>query len=316
MKKIAAVVVTYNRRQLLRECVEALLRCSKSVDIFVIDNDDSKKVGILKSSKDRKAQPMYRYMCNGRVRYYALGKNLGGAGGFCYGIKTAYRQGYEYFWLMDDDTIIDLDTLPELLLAGETVGGNWGYLSSLALWEDGTPCLMNHHKPAKDWEQSKEFLKNGIIKIQMATFVSFLVKREVIEKVGLPYKEYFIWGDDTEYSSRIAEFYPCFLAGRSIVTHKMKNNESANLFQMKDIARIERVYYSIRNDMCTYRRKGMRTFTIFVAEQIYHFVHILFCCKKYKRKKLEIILRGLMAGLVFSPKIEWLDTYNRVRKCQ
>jgi GT2 family glycosyltransferase len=96
-KTIAGIVVTYNRLALLEECIEALMApTDQSFDILIIDN----------ASTDGTGERMQDYVRNGSIRYFNTGENSGGAGGFNYGIRKAYELGYEYFWLMDDDTIV------------------------------------------------------------------------------------------------------------------------------------------------------------------------------------------------------------------
>ena len=205
MKKIAAIVVTYNRCELLKECIEALQKSTVPVEILVVDN----------ASTDGTAELVQELLPAGGIHYFNTQKNVGGAGGFHFGIRKAYELGYDYFWLMDDDTIVKPHTLSALLEADENLGGAYGFLSSLALWTDGADCLMNYHTIAMDWNLEKKRILEGMLKVSTSTFVSFLTTRLVVEQVGLPIKEYFIWGDDTEYSGRIAREFPCYLVAGS-----------------------------------------------------------------------------------------------------
>ncbi|MBO7515934.1 MAG: glycosyltransferase, partial [Lachnospiraceae bacterium] len=141
MNKIAAIVVTYNRVLLLTECVEALIKYAEGADILIIDNN----------STDNTKETIRPYVDNKRVFYYNTGANLGGAGGFNYGMKVAYEKGYDYFWLMDDDTIVEKSTLEELVKAIDMVpDSKFGYLSSIAYWIDGSICVMNDQTPTND----------------------------------------------------------------------------------------------------------------------------------------------------------------------
>ena len=95
MQKVAATVITYNRKALLAECVKALLCQSVSCDIIIIDNASTDGTG-----------EMVRAIVDPRISYINTGSNLGGAGGFNYGMRKAVEAGYDYGWLMDDDTIV------------------------------------------------------------------------------------------------------------------------------------------------------------------------------------------------------------------
>lgn len=298
MKKIAAIVVTYNRCELLKECIEALLGSETAADVIVVDN----------ASTDETPEILQAYASDSRIFNFRTEANLGGAGGFHYGIKKAYEMGYDYFWLMDDDTIAETDSLKKLLAVDEALDGQYGFLSGLALWKDGEDCLINYHVIAMDWNLEKKRIREGIVKVEVATFVSFFVPRAVVEKVGLPIKEYFIWGDDTEYSRRISREFPCYLAVNSTVTHKMeKNLPSGEIADMEDISRIERMFYSVRNDCCTYRRIGWKSFVRYTINTVRMFLGVLLRAKVHKGKKLKIILKGYFAGVIFAPKIETVE---------
>lgn len=292
---VIAVVVTYNRCQLLDECLEHLLNADIIPDILVINN----------ASTDETEQILNKY--KKFVTAITTKRNLGGAGGYNLGIQSAYIAGYKYIWLMDDDTIVQKDTLSVLLRHAKELHGNFGYLSSMAHWTDGTWCRMNQHEIAKDWQEYKDSLEYKRIKISAATFVSFLLNRTCVESVGLPISEYFIWGDDTEYSLRISQKYNCYFCFDSHVTHKMSENITTRINELNDIQRINRMYYSIRNDTCTSRRNGEKRLLTFL---FYQFSELKEVIKNGKRKKLLkclIILKGVIRGLIFRPKIEYVD---------
>lgn len=298
---IAAIVVTYNRSSLLRECIDALKKSSIAVDIVVINNA---------STDDTELMLQYEIQ-NKSIVYYNTGKNIGGAGGFNFGIKKAYDLGYEYFWLMDDDTIVCENSLEILFDAGKKLNNDYGFLSSIALWTDGTECKMNQHTIADDWNDCKMLIQERIVPVRTATFVSFFVQRSTIIKAGYPIKEYFIWGDDTEYSQRITVKYKMssYLVVNSVVIHKMKQNQYTYRFiEIEDKQRVNRMYYSIRNDICTYKRLDFRMFIKYILYIILTFGEVLFKRNKYKFRKLGVIIRATITGIFFMPKVETVGT--------
>lgn len=127
MNQTAAVVVTYNRKELLRQCITKLLRQKGiSCDVIIIDN----------ASTDGTEEMIHTEFNQTTVIYENTGKNLGGAGGFEYGIEKAVRMGYEYVWIMDDDTLPEESALAALFAVGKKLQGHWGFLSSVAYWTD------------------------------------------------------------------------------------------------------------------------------------------------------------------------------------
>lgn len=295
MNKTVAIVVTYNRKELLQECLDRLMCSELPCDILLVDNNstDGTKNLIAKSYKDK-------------ITYYNTGENIGGAGGFNFGLRKAYELGYQYFWLMDDDTMVRPDSLTELFRCDRVLKGNYGFLSSHAQWIDGSRCVMNYHSVADDWQDKSDYLKKHILKISFATFVSFFTKRDVVENVGLPIKEYFIWGDETEYSGRISRKYDCYYCFDSVVIHKMKENQGSNAFSdMKDVNRIYRMKLSVRNDLCTARKTSTKQ----AIKCIYGDLRVLLKCLltkncEYRWKKVKVLICGIGQGLLFNPIIE------------
>lgn len=295
LNKTVAIVVTYNRCELLQECINALRNSVIAVDVLVVDN----------ASTDGTEEMLKAYPADSGVRYHRMEKNTGGAGGFSFGLKKAYGEGYDYFWLMDDDTMIYPDSLEKLMEAGKKLEDGYGFLSGLALWTDGTECTMNYHAIAADWNMEKKKLEEGILKVEAATFVSFFTRREVIASVGLPIKEYFIWGDDTEFTRRISRCYPCYLAVHSRVIHKMASNQaSGDIADNIDTGRIDRMFYSVRNDCCTHRRMGWKNFLRYTINTIHMLVHVLMRARQFKGRKVKVIIKGYFAGVMFRPGIE------------
>lgn len=295
MKKIAAIVVTYNRRDLLIECVDALRKYSPETDIIVVNN----------ASTDGTEDALQEYIRKNQVIYFNTGANIGGAGGFNYGLKVAYQLGYKYFWLMDDDTIVQENSLKEIIYSARILRNKWGFISGQAVWTDGAECKMNRHK-IKEKHRNITNEDNGLFAVKQATFVSFFTRRDVVEKVGFPIKEYFIWGDDTEYSLRISQLYPCYYASKSKVVHKMKENKStAKFYEIDDMDRIQRIAYSVRNDVCTYKRINLFELIKVSLYLLYNLFLVVIMKNSYKWIKVKIIIISYIRGLImFWPQLE------------
>ena len=295
-RKVIAVVVTYNRKELLKEAIEALLNQEyENCDILIIDN----------ASTDGTKEYIDELLKNTRVHYENTGANLGGAGGFNYGMKRAVELGYEYIWIMDDDTIPYKESLKELMNADGILQGKYGYLSSVALWKDGKPCKMNRQKIYKDWYEEAQLLKNSIIRTYYSTFVSFFMKASVIKKVGFPIKEFFIWGDDVEYSNRISKQYSCYIVGNSQVLHSTNNNEGSNIAK-DDEKRISRYKFAYRNEMYIAKKNGIKGICRQFAKIALHIARVLIHSKGHRLRKIGIILGSSFRGIFFNPKVEYM----------
>lgn len=295
MNKVAAVVVTYNRKELLKECIEALKASTCSVDIIIVDNNSTD------GTKEYIAD-----LIGKDVIYKRLKKNLGGAGGFSAGMKYAVKRGYEYVWIMDDDTIVKKDTLEVLLKAKDEISDDFGFISSSVKWIDGSDCKMNmqtYKTNITDYE--KTYAAKGIYPVKAATFVSLLFSSDAIKQIGLPLKEYFIWGDDKEYTLRMSNEFACYNVVDSQVVHKMNNNEGSNITK-DDIGRIDRYYYAYRNDFATARSQGIKDLLIYMAGFMLNAVRIILFAPSNKSKRLGIMLKGLKDGIAFRPRVRYV----------
>ena len=294
MKKIAAVVVTYNRKELLCECLEAIIAQKRIVpDILIIDNHSS----------DGTKETVADYMSgNDRIRYFDTGSNLGGAGGFQYGIRKGVELGYDYLWRMDDDCIPRPGALAALLK--HEPKGPYGFLTSKVLWKDGSICKMNVQR-AELTKNVSNFSKGQVQPVVMASFVSLLLRTDVVRELGLPIKEFFIWTDDWEFTRRISRKYLCYLVTDSVVMHKSKMNIKADI-SSDTPDRLDRFYYLYRNDVFLYRREGLRGFLYECGRLSIHCVRVVTKSKGHKLKRLGKIFSGTAAGFRFHPEIEYV----------
>lgn len=302
MNAIAAIVVTYNRKDMLLSCIERLLGQKDAwCDILIIDN----------ASTDGTAETVTPLL-NERVRYFCTGSNTGGAGGFNFGMKKAYELGYRLFWLMDDDTLPYPDALLKLLEADRALNGTYGFLSSIALWTDGSECRMNRQKIKKAFYERIELLKYGLIQIEQATFVSFLIRAETVQQYGFPIKEFFIWGDDIEYSRRISVRggLPGYIAGQSQVVHAMKENTGSNI-ALDRIERIDRYKYAYRNELYLYRKEGICGVFYYLAKCGRDFFRVVFQARGQRARRLGVLLSAIWRGGWFRPKVEYPDPIQR-----
>ena len=292
-KKVMAVVVTYNRKELLKESIKALLEQDyNNCHILIVDN----------ASTDGTKEFIEEEIQNSKVNYVNTGANLGGAGGFNFGMKKAHELGCEFIWLMDDDCIVHKDSLTELINADKELNGNYGFLSSKVLWKDKSICKMNIQKRKfskwlKDFETNKQ-------NIAMASFVSLFLKIAIVEEMGLPIKDFFIWTDDWEYTRRISRKYNCYYISKSVVTHKSKQNEGASIATVDD--RLERFKYLYRNDIVLYRREGVNGWILLYLRLALHKLRILKSDKSDKKERIKIINDAVKEGKKFKPEIEYI----------
>ena len=317
-KETISVVVTYNRLNLLKECIEALLKSSVKNDILIINNCstdgtydflqniekelfiynvklkiiDIKSIGEI----DYKNEPnSYIYVYNSSV-------NLGGAGGYNIGVRIATKLKYKYLWLMDDDTIVYENSLFELYNVKNKLNDDFGFLSSKVLWKDLNICKTNVQRK-KVAKKIKNF-DDEIVSVDYSSFVSFFIKSEDVLKLGLPIKDFFIWSDDLEYTRRFSNYKKSYLCNKSVVIHKCMENIGVDITKDKP-DRLDRYKYIYRNDVYVFKKEGIQGIMFLILRYIYHILKILFNSKN-KIKKISIMTKGNIEGIFFNPKIEYI----------
>lgn len=230
---VVAVVVAYNRRDLLAETLAALLAQEVAPDrIVVIDNASSDGSGALA----RTFGPS--------VSVVELPRNTGGAGGFAAGMALALaEEDPDWLWLMDDDTVPEPPALRELLAA--VAGADYVAAGSRVIWTDGSEHPMNSPRvnPFATKAERARAREHGGIAVRSTSFVSMLVAAPVVRQVGLPIADYFIWNDDFEYSTRVLRGRRGIHVPASVVVHKTKALGST------DTDPGERFYYEVRNKL-------------------------------------------------------------------
>ena len=295
--------MTYNRINLLKECLDALIKSDYHTDILIVNNN---------SSDGTKEYLDYIHSLDVNTKFYVFNliENLGGAGGFNYGIREASKLDYDRIWIMDDDCIVQKNSLLELVKIDEHLKGNFGFLSSKVLWTDGSICKTNVQRK-KVARRVKDF-NSECVNVDFASFVSLYVKRSDVLKVGLPIKEFVIWTDDLEWTRRLTykklykDAKSGFLCNNSVVTHKCANNFGVSIvYDTKD--RLDRYKYIYRNDVYCFRREGIRGYLFIIFRNLYHIFKVLLLSKSEKMRKAKIIIDSFMEGFKFEPEIEYVN---------
>jgi rhamnopyranosyl-N-acetylglucosaminyl-diphospho-decaprenol beta-1,3/1,4-galactofuranosyltransferase len=194
-RRIAAVVVTFNRLALLRRLVAALAETDGLDEILVVDNASTDGTGEWLRTAEAEIEP---------VQARHLAENTGGAGGFHEGLRWAVERGADLVWLMDDDGLPEPDCL-RTLLAHDGDLDFWG------------PVVVDETDPERlvfpirlpggtqvvhAMSDVRRVARDGLIRDIVIPFNGVLVTRALVERIGLPRQEFFIWGDDHEYRLR------------------------------------------------------------------------------------------------------------------
>jgi rhamnopyranosyl-N-acetylglucosaminyl-diphospho-decaprenol beta-1,3/1,4-galactofuranosyltransferase len=190
-RRIVAVVVTFNRLDLLQRLVGRLEETEAVDEVLVVDNASTDGTGTwLRGFEARSA----------RTSTIVKTTNTGGAGGFHDGLAWAVERGADLVWLMDDDGLPEPDCLSRLL--AHTDLDFWG---PVVVDEDDPGRLVfpirlpGGTRAVRRLEEVRAAASDGVIRDVVIPFNGVLVTRDLVERIGLPRAEFFIWGDDVEY---------------------------------------------------------------------------------------------------------------------
>lgn len=290
---VAAVIVTYNRIELLKKCVSAVLSQSYEVNRLIVVNNNSNDgteeyLSILKSSVPS--------ICCINTK-----KNIGGAGGFARGIETAISYPeVDAVWLMDDDGMPKSDALLNLVK----------FYRSDCLLNSVVLDIKNHSNLAfpisfqNNLVESMGQLKSctELIKDEAAPFNSTFVPTKIVKAIGVPCSHYFIWGDESEYLLRVRENnFQIFTVRDSLHYHPRKVSSQVKvlfgLFGKTDPKKDWKYYWYVRNRLDFYPKYLGLTYTVkwFLKEFIKNLLTISIVAVKCQ-------FRALLSAIYYSVK--------------
>lgn len=238
MEKIIAVVVTYNRKELLQKVIDRLRGQTVALRrIIVVDNGSTdgtgqwldQQVGIEVVHQD----------------------NIGGSGGFWRGIKEAIKHECDWIWCMDDDVFPSASCLETLLAHAQA---EIGILCPHRLMSGktftGEAKTLNLSNPFRDMHDNMvtpaDVEGNELTDIVGMAFEGPLIRRNVVERIRLPNRDLFILYDDTDYSYRavIDGWRVCIVRDAMMEKHDFKAATSQHEERLKNKWKLA---YHIRN---------------------------------------------------------------------
>jgi GT2 family glycosyltransferase len=297
---IAAVVVTRNRPALLKRCLAAIdAQTYPTSHLVVVDNASEEPTRQLLAVEVARRGASFQLI--------QLNENTGGAGGFHAGMRAALPLPCTHMWLMDDDCEPDSNAVAELVAAAAVVGedavlgGNVFDLNG----ESINVQPVTQRLGANGVPQYPCLLGYGLVEMATLTFVSFLVPTNLVHRAGLPLKEFFIWGDDTEYSLRMARLTRLYQVGRSKVTHLKSGDASQSVFKEQDHDRIWQFRLFYRNRLYVIAKYD-GVFSTTMGKFIFRSFRDIFLSIRSGQlilNKCRSILYGLCAGVGFSVRM-------------
>lgn len=287
--KIAAVVVTYNRIELLKQCVNSLRnQTHKLAEIIIINN----------SSTDG----TFEWLSQQNDLTVITQENSGSAGGQHTGIKTAYEKGYDWIWCFDDDCLPDQYALQHLVIH---ISDNSKVLNSIVLSNDNS---QNLSFGLYDMNKDRVYRNLSEIENELVSSANFfngtLLSNEIVKKIGFPIKELFIRGEEYEYFLRIKRAgFKIFTLKSSKVYHpseiKIIMDNFLFRYEYLELDHLKRFYF-IRN--LVYITKMYQEQNVYSLMKII-LMDILIISFRLKFKILYFEFKGILHGFKLNPSI-------------
>ena len=300
-KLVYIILINYNGYKDTLECIESLKNISyRNYKIIIVDN----------KSTDSSIQELSK-ITNENIILIKSDKNLGFAGGNNLGIKYALKdEKTEYILLLNNDTIVEPDFLSYLVKTGEKdkkiglIGCKIKYFTNRDLiWYAGGHVnwfrFMGKHDGLRKFDSPKY---NKEKEISFITGCCVLIKRDVIEKIGLLPEEYFMYFEDVDFCVKVKDAgFILFYQPLAVIYHKigLSSGGEKSSFALEYLAR-NRLYFMFKYKNKVSRISFIFSIFLFFAERL---VKIFLLFLKRKKAKVKAIIRGLKEGIFIIKKV-------------
>ena len=251
---VGVVIVTYNRIELLKECIKRVLSQSYPVTNVIVVNNNSNDgtKEYLDSLKDK------------RVIVNHEKTNLGGAGGFHKALQIASAKNFDYVLIIDDDAMIEKNYIKKII---DFADNNPEYEAFAgAVYTEGEIDPYHRRRLGSRLIFWEKMIPRGMYdrprRLDFATFCGLVIRGSELKRIGLPIKEYFLWYDDSEFCLRID-------GGIALVPKAKLNHKTVlNYITGNILSRITwKHYYGYRNRYdCAKRHLGPLTSIMILGE--------------------------------------------------
>lgn len=287
-KSVAVIVVNWNNAQDTIDCVSSLKKINyKNFKVFLVDN----------GSTDGSLEKL-RPFADENIEIIETGKNLGFSGGNNVAVEKALAEKFDFILLLNNDTTVNPDFLSELVRVAEgdpkigIVGSKiYFYDNPKRIWYGGGKFTWfggGRHLQYEEIDKNPE--ESNPKETGYMTGCSFLIKSEVVRKIGGLDERFFLYYEDTDWSLSAKEVgYKIVYAPSSKVYHKVSRTAS----QIGDPI-IH--YYHIRNALLLSQKHA--PFFILIGIYIWSVIHYLKQVIKMvilpsKRDISKMIMRGI-----------------------
>lgn len=293
-RTVCALAVTYNRKELLHNLLIKLLEQSYQISgIVLIDNNSSDGTsdlllneGIINSVA---LDNTVRNEWNGiDVFYHKNSINTGGSGGFAKAFSIAKDLPYDCIWAMDDDVSPDKECLAKMMQYLDETSkvcipcrGDERYRDKAIRKYDLKNPFYFHVNQCKRNIIFFDEITEPYVYVEDMAFEGPLMDKSVIDEIGIPDTDYFIFYDDTDYAHRLCSVTKI----RYIVDAKLKKM----IVPVKESSWKWKSYYNLRNSVYFEKKYGKNIFVQYLRPFL---------------RVIDLVLKAVLKGNLY--RVKWL----------
>jgi len=297
-KNVSIIILHYTDKKLTMDCLNSIKELDKKnlkIEMIIINNNPQENLEDLKK----------RFST---FTFLETGENLGFAEGNNVGIRYALKNNADFVFLLNNDTLIDKNSLVRLIEAADLDIRN-GILGPKIYFAPGFEFHKNRYKKNErgkviwyaggtmNWQDViarhrgvDEVDRGQYEKIEETNFVSgcaMLIKKEVFEKIGLLDKNYFLYYEDNDLCQRAKKAgFKIIFVPQAIVWHK-------NAGSSKSGSGLQDYYISRNRLLFGLKYVSLQTKIALIRESI----KLLFIGRQWQKKGIkDFYLRKLGKG--------------------
>ncbi|HEX8075280.1 MAG TPA: glycosyltransferase family 2 protein [Thermoleophilaceae bacterium] len=220
---VHAVLVTFNRKELLMECLDGVFAQTHAVErVLLVDNASSDGTPELLRERG--------FMDREELDYVRLPENLGSSGGFAEAVRVARDADCDWLWLMDDDSSATPEALATLLRSAPAADANTVALCPKVVYANGELDRNQRGRFRRRLIPLPEaaYVPGTTPELDFLSFVGALVRTRAARAEDPPKAEFFVWGDDVEYSFRLRRQGRILLVPDAVMVHKRVSQSHMN----------------------------------------------------------------------------------------
>ena len=193
---VAIIILNWNGIEWTRACLKSVGTLDYSnYQVFVVDNNsDNDEAGALERE------------FTGQIKVFKNKANLGFAQGNNVALESSQLAHFDYYLLLNNDTELQPDLLRSLVEAGEK-NTHAGIIGPIVKNWDGLTVQSMGAPRVNLWTGSASLQRSAdssvqYEEVQMVSGCCFLIKRTVVEKIGVLDPDYFAYYEETDYCLR------------------------------------------------------------------------------------------------------------------